>query len=229
MLSALCGSNFLPHYILTEFLGGLTQSNDDSKKRGKIVNVAAYVKRQEFELVNKKPKYDLNQISRDVFGADFTLEQLNSIANGLECYNLNFEEVMSRTGYRDPAQRNSFLKFCKTHDSFMFKLATDAIFIVKDITYIDYRNYKSKNFAELVIPILMKVCGILYKDNPRRPVVRKICMKHAHDEPSKLTEETIIYPPSKQQIFIRDEFLLSRLVLFHFSATAPIIRFDFQK
>ena len=80
---------------------------------------------------------------------------------------------------------------------FLYKLSTDETFCVRDIEYIDFRNYKSKSYAELIVPILMKMCGILFKDNTPRPDVRKICMKLAHDEPFKLTEEDIIYPPSK--------------------------------
>lgn len=96
----------------------------------------------------------------------------------------------------EPEPNNLFLKYFKQRNIFLYKLATDDTFNVKDIDYIDYRNYKSKSYAELIIPILKKICGILYKDNTNRPDVRKICMKHAHDEPFKVTEEEIIYPSS---------------------------------
>ena len=79
----------------------------------------------------------------------------------------------------------------------MYKLVTDDIFNIRDIDFIDFRNFRSKSYAELIVPILMKLCGILLKDNKRRPITREICVKHAHDEPFKVTEETIIYPRSK--------------------------------
>lgn len=138
-----------------------------------------------------KITFDLKKIGHDVFGDDFSDEKLNCIKNGLECYDLE--------DFQQPINRNlsSFLRFCKTRDRFAYKLATDEIYNVKDITYMDFRNYKSKSYAELVIPLLMKMCGILFKDNARRPTYRDICMKHAHDEPCKVTEETIVYPPGK--------------------------------
>lgn len=189
LLSALCCSEYLPFFAIEDFLDRL-KVNENPNQRGKIRNVSAYVKRQSFVMVENKITYDLEQISRDVFGEGFSREQLNTIANGLAYYNLDFEYPRHR-------DLNAFLQFCKKHKSFPYKLATDDVFNVRDITYIDYRNYKSKSYAELVIPLLMKLCGILFKDDARRPIVRKICMKHAHDEPSKVTEEAVIYPSSK--------------------------------
>lgn len=189
LLSALCGSNFLPMFVINDWVKSLIETNGDPELKGKIKNVAMYVKRQPIELVKNKPTYDLDSISRDVFGPDYTKEQKNCIANGLACYELDLKE--------EPEPRISFLKFCKKNDHFMYKLATDDIFNVKDIMYIDYRNYRSLNYAELILPILMKMCGILLKDERRRPHTRAICVKHAHDEPYKVTDENIIYPDSK--------------------------------
>lgn len=191
LLSALCGSNFLPAYAIQDFLTGLSQANQDNpQQRGKIWNVTAYVKRQTITQFDNKIKFDLKQIGRDVFGDECSTENLDCIENGLACYDLD--------NFQQPSNRNlsSFLRFCKTRDVFAYKLATDTIFNVKDITYMDYRNYNAKSYAELVIPLLMKMCGILFKDNTQRPSYREICMKHAHDEPCKVTEEEIIYPPS---------------------------------
>lgn len=190
LMSALSGSNFLPAFAIQDFLAGLASANGNPEKRGKIWNVAEYVKRQPITGDKNKITFDLQKIGRDVFGDEFTREQLNCIENGLDCYKLEGFEQMDRN-------LSSFLRFCKTRDRFAFKLATDNIFNVKDITYMDFRNYKSKSYAELVIPLLMKMCGILFKDNARRPAYRKICMKHAHDEPSKVTEEAVMYPSSK--------------------------------
>lgn len=190
LLSALCGSNYLPIYAITDFINGLVAEDGNP---GKILKVSAYVKRQTLEMVKNKPKFDLNKISRDVFGPDFTPVQLNSIANGLTIYDLDFQP--------EPVEKNAFLNFCKKHDSFMYQLVKDDIFKVKDIDYIDFRNYKSKSYAELTLPLLAKLCGILHKDDRVRPEYRNICMKHAHDEPFKVTEETINYPPSKTFVF----------------------------
>lgn len=228
LLSALCGSNFLPVYTIRDWIDRLEESNNDPLVRGKILNVAAYVKCQEpIDHDEKgKPIFDFEKISRDVFGEKFSEAQKNAITNCYASYNLDFEEEMSNSGYQDPAQRDSFLKFCKSHDLFLYKLATDDVFNVKDITFMDFRNFKSKSYAELVIPILMKICGILNKDARRRPNVRSICMKHAHDEPFKQTEETIIYPPSSSEettvqinfYHLKYDVIISR---FYFSVSLP--------
>ncbi|XP_031641258.1 uncharacterized protein LOC116352656 [Contarinia nasturtii] len=188
LLSALCGSNFLPYYVIGDWINKLVASNT-TENRGKIWNVSMYVKRQPMGMVKNKPNFDLERISCDIFGPDCTPEQLNSIENGLNCYDINFND--------EPEPKMSFWKFCKKHDAFMYKLVVDDIFNVKDVEFIDFRNYKSKSYTELVVPILMKLCGILLKDHARRRDTRKICIKHAHDEPFKVTEEKIIYPPMK--------------------------------
>lgn len=198
LLSALAGSNFLPYFVIEDWIKALIASNENPGQRGKINNVSLYVKRQPMELVNNKPNFDLDSISRDVFGPDYTPEQLNCIANGLACYDLDLKD--------EPEPKYSFLKFCKKNDHFMYKLITDDIFNIKDIEYIDFRNYRCISYTELILPILMKLCGVLLKDTPRRPSTRKICVKHAHDEPSKVTEESIIYPKSISYYFFYTVF-----------------------
>lgn len=233
LLSALSGSNFLPAYAIQEFLTGLSQANEDPQQRGKTWNVSAYVKRQPVAKLKNKFVFDLQQIGRDVFGDACTTEQLNCIENGLACYDLD--------DFQQPPNRSlsSFLRFCKTRDLFAYKLATDTIFNVKDITYMDFRNYKSKSYAELVIPLLMKMCGILFKDNKQRPKHREICMKHAHDEPCKVTEETVNYPPSKfslctasasaQRFIVHSIYQFRFIVLLVFSEIARAIRYHVQE
>lgn len=194
LLGALCGSNFLPMCAIGDWIKSLPELNGNPELPYKILNVAMYVARQPIILVDNKPTFDLESISRDVFGPDYTMEQLNCIANGLACYNLNLEE--------EPEPKNPFLKFCKSHDHFMYKLITDDIFNIKDILYIDFRKYRSMSYTELILPILMKLSGILLKDNRKRPQTRKICAKHAYDEECKVTEEIIIYPKSNCFFFL---------------------------
>lgn len=190
LLNAMSGTNFLPEFVLDDFLDRLANVNDNSKRLGKVWNVSAYVKRQPLVMVGNRITYDFEQISRDIFGDGVSSKELNAIVNGLVHYDLDFEE---------PTKSNSNADWhrYKNRYPFIYKLGTEKVFNVQDIAYMDYRNYKSKSYAELVIPILMKLYGILFKDDARPPMVRKICMKHAHDEPSKVTEEAIIYPSSK--------------------------------
>lgn len=190
LVSALCDSIYLPANATRDFFGGLSNANKNRQQSEQIWNISAYVKRQPLTRIGAKMIYDLEQISRDVFGDDYSQEELNAISNGLAFYNLNFEQSQDH-------HSNTLFGRVKPHNSFAYKLAKDPVFIVKDISYMDFRNRQFKNYAELVIPILMKLCGILFKDYPRRPKKRKICMKRAHDEPSKVAEEVIVYPTSK--------------------------------
>lgn len=186
LLGALSGSKYLPIHMVSDFLNRLACANDDPIKIGKIWNVSAYIKKQPYEVVDNKPKFNLEDISKDIFGENYKSEQLNCILNSLKIYDLDLVD--------DHEPEDSFLK---KHSPFLYKLSTKDTFCVMDIDFIDFRNYKSKTYAELIMPILMKMCGIMWKNDSARPKVRKICMKHAHNEPFKVTEEDIIYPPSK--------------------------------
>lgn len=191
ILSALTDSIYLPSFVVEGFLAKLANANKDPNKTGVIWNVSAYLKQlKPLTIVDNKVTYNLEQISRDVFGDDHTNEQFNAISNGLAVYDLDFEQPQNHS-------TNIFSRRVKQHKSFVYKLATDTVFNVGDIDYMDYRNYKSKTYADLVVPVLMKLCGVLYQIHPRPPKMRKICVKHAHDEPSKVTQEIVIYPSSE--------------------------------
>lgn len=188
LLSALSGTDFLPMEMVINFIKELDNNRQDPLKNGKIWAISEYVRRQ-------STQFDLDKISNDVFGAGYTPLQRNAIAKGLAIYNMNFDEDELR--FQKKYIENEFLSFCKERDPFMFKLATDDVYVVKDYSFIDYENYRSKTYSELIIPILMKICGILFQNDHDRRDSRMIFMKHAHDEPFKNTEEIIIYPPSK--------------------------------
>lgn len=190
LFSALCRSIFLPKYAIADFLSRLAEANENPHQNGTIWNVSAYVRDQFIWNTNDKMPYNLKQISCDVFGNNYLQEQYDSIARGLAYYSL----VVELTPI---PELNAFLQHCKNVNLFAYKLATDDIFNVKDISYIDFRCCKSKSYAELIIPFLMKLCGILFKDDEPLPTDRKICMKHAHDELPKITHESIIYPTSE--------------------------------
>lgn len=209
LLSALSGNVHLPFEMLIDFLERLENNRLEPSKRGKVWNISHYIRQESTEIIDNEPQFDLDKISGDVFGADYAQWQRNAIANGLAVYNVNFssDELHLHEKYRG----NAFLSHCKEHDPFLFTLATDDVYIVKDIAFADYQNYRSKTYSELVAPILMKICGILFDNDVHdRRDVRRIFMKHAHDEPFKTTEETIIYPPSKAKHFYfqikRNEF-----------------------
>lgn len=186
LLGALCGSNYLSSEILSGFHNRLASENTDPKKNGKIWLVSAYVKKQVYTADDGEINFDLHKLSSDVFGCRYTPEQRRSIGKCLKSYHTNFTD--------DENVNESFLM---GHNTFLFDLSESEIFHILDIEFVDFRNCKTKNYAELIIPVLMKMCGILFKDRVERPVVRKICVKQAHDEPFKVVEHEIIYPSSK--------------------------------
>lgn len=61
LLSALCGSKYLPMFVITDFLNELVSTNNDPIKFGKIWNLTSYIKGQPFEMINNKPKFDLDR------------------------------------------------------------------------------------------------------------------------------------------------------------------------
>lgn len=194
LLSALSGTDYLPGDVLTEFYEKI---GVESYNGGHIPAIAKYIRDEVPVLPTANEnvvRFDLDKIARDVFGENYTHDELNAIENGLIQYNLDFN-----VDEKYPSHR-SWLAFCKKRNMFIFKLFTDEVYVVKDISFIDYRNCKSKNYAELVIPLLRKLQGILYSHEPRRRKTRAICMKYAHDEPYKVVEEPIVYPSCEFRI-----------------------------
>lgn len=138
--------------------------------------------------------FDLDAIARDVFGVNYTDENLNAIKMGLAQYDLNFSTV-DTTKHITQA-----MKLAKEQNMFIYKLLTDEVHLIADIAFIDYRNCRSKNYAELIVPLLQKVFGILYANELQRPREQAICMKYTHEEQYKVQKEAIVYPPSRSAI-----------------------------
>lgn len=195
LIGALSGGTFLPWDQVNGFINNLATKSPESVK-GKIYNLALYVKRQELASINdtNKVPFKLESVAADIFGPDYTTDQLNAIYNGLMVYDLSFN--------CDQREKNAFVNFCKANNPFMYFLIAQEVYLVRDVEYIDYRNYKTKNYTQLIVPMIMKLCGILFKDDARRPPRRMICMKYAHDEPAKIVNEHVIYPDSTIVAFL---------------------------
>lgn len=201
LIGALSGGSYLPldqlQTLLTKFPANLPKLMG-----GRIAFLAWYVKRHPViaKTTNNKVSFNLKPIADDVFGPNYTTLELNTIYNGLMIYDTDFASDDDGE-YRDDClfpfnhkDQFSFVNFCKQNSTFMYFLMTDKVYKIKDIEYIDYRNFRSKNFAELIVPMLMKLCGILYSNISPRKLTRRICMKYAHDEPAKVVDANIIYP-----------------------------------
>lgn len=189
LMSALSGSSYLPVPVMKEFYNKIW---DETVEGNRIPQIAKYI-RNEVPVLSTGEKncvrFDLVKVARDIFGDEYTEHDLNAIENGLVQYNLNFQSDDVRT-------LSNTLKFCKSRNMFIYKLFTDDVYLIKDICYIDFRNYKSNNYADLVVPLLRKVQGIIFANERHKPPERAICMKYAHDEPYRVVEEPIDYPPS---------------------------------
>lgn len=192
LLSALSGSMYLSKIRLKSFYRRI---GHESMAGHYIAHLANYVKGVQLIAIDKnKFRFNLDAIACDVFGVDYSSEQWNAIEKGLAQYDLNFSTI-DTTKHMTQA-----MKFAKRQNMCIYKLLTDEIHLITDIAFIDYRNYRSKNYAELIIPLLQKVYGILHAHEFQRPQERAICMKYTHDEPYKVQEEAIVYPPSSSTI-----------------------------
>lgn len=221
LLSALSGSAYLPYLVLQEFYTKIRKTDIQGNR---IPQIAKYIREEVpvLSTVGKKSSdvcFDLTKIAEDIFGAEYSEQDVNAIENGLTQYNLNFKEK----------ECAGSMKFCKSRNMFIYKMYHDDVYLIKDICYIDYRNVTSKSYAELIMPLLCKVQGILYANERNKPEERAFCMKYAHDEPYKVVAEPIEYPSSmfsNQMLAIQlyDNFS------FVFLRERPgNIRFDFQK
>lgn len=191
LLSALSGSSYLPVPVMKEFYKKIWQETVEGNR---IPQIAKYIREEVSMLTTAKKDcvhFDLAKIASDIFGDDYTEHDLNAIENGLTQYNLNFETEDAK------AHVSNTIKFCKSRNMFIYKMFTDDVYLVKDINYIDFRKYKSKSYAELIIPLMRKVQGIIFANERQKPLERVICMKYAHDEPYSVVEEQIEYPPSE--------------------------------
>lgn len=198
LLSALSGSSYLPVPIMKEFYKKIW---DESVTGNRIPQIAKYIRDQVPILSTGKDsvRFDLAKIARDIFGDEFTEHDVYAIENGLAQYNLNFD-IEDEASPSSPNSKT--MKFCKSRNMFIYKLFTDDVYLIKDIAYIDFRNYKSKSYADLIIPSLRKAQGIIFANERNRPHDRTVCMKYAHDEPYRVVQEPIDYPKSTRPRFI---------------------------
>lgn len=180
LLSVLIGSPYLPSFIIDNFL-----SKCDIHETNKVEILATLITQKTTAL-----NIDLESIASDIdrsFGSKTDI--VNAIENGLNCYDTTF----SVSTLCDDA----FTIFSKERNPFIYTLIVDNVFLVKDIAFVDYRFADGRNFANLIIPLLQKMMGILFKKSLIKPMDRKICIKFAHDEPFRVVQIPIIYPAGK--------------------------------
>lgn len=183
LLSVLLGSAYIPSEFMDNWLLKRDVRLADTRTTDKIQQVASYVKQNSSVII-----IDLEQIAMDLFG-EYSKHDINAITNGLNTYNTEFSVKASNY---DP-----FTEFSRQKNSFIFKLMVDDVFLIKDISYIDYREKWAQCYPSLIIPLIQKMIGILFKKQLIKPTDRKICMKIAHDEPYRIIRIPVIYPESE--------------------------------
>ena len=191
LLSALSGSAFLPfeNEDLRKFYSTLKR---DEEEFSRVAHLARYIRDLgAIPSAGGEESFDLKRIATDIFGEDFTEEQMNSIHNGMLSY---------KSDFKVPKIDDAFLSNAKRYEPFIYRLMTADVFNVQDICYVDYRECRSRTYTELVLPLLKMCAGIVLKSKNDPCLELKICMKHSHEEPFKVTEEAPVYPPSKPLI-----------------------------
>lgn len=173
LLSVMLGSAYVPSFLTETFLSRL-----DNQAPNKLQKLANYIKTQTI-----RNNFNLKQMAKDVLDSN---DLIPAIQNGLNCFCIQFS---ISTPNDDP-----FQTFCKERNPFIYQLIVDNVYLVKDIMNIDYRVDRSKAFPDLIVPLLQKMLGILFKGSIIKPLDRKICLKFAHDEPFRVVQIPIIYP-----------------------------------
>lgn len=189
MVGALSGSIYLPQYVdkVKAFYEKIERGGPEFLK---IRDLTTYVRNiRQTPIGNGATiEFDVDAVARDVFGDGYADEEMNTIKNGLAIYNLKF---------KIPMEKDLMLQQLKRFDRLLYLIQmTDKVFNVRDIAYIDFQNVRSKTYAELVCPLLLRILGIMFIERQGSDFAREICMKFSHEDPYEVVEESPCYPPS---------------------------------
>lgn len=185
LLSAISFGNIFPYGVLKNFY---TNTHDRVTTKSRFLRLIDYVKNQQIDpqQIDLQRKFNLKKICEDIFGENYTEFDMNAVENGIKQYSIDFDV--------SPRSQLPVIKLMKEKNPFMYQLYNDYIFLVKDIHYIDYQLDSPKSYSELILPLIRRMQGILYGNNPNHPKSRFVCVKHAHNEPFRVTNEIIEYP-----------------------------------
>lgn len=174
-----------------DFINNFVRNIETEEISGKtIFKLATYVR-------NLENLGDLERIANDIFGENYTEEQLQQIQHELSRYEMPTPDNLTgrNQNFRD------FVEFAKKNLYFAYGLAVETVSTNQALAYIDLRRQDSPQFIKLMITIRMKQCGILFKDVEERPQTRTVKIKRTFDENNNdETDEVIIYPPSKKKL-----------------------------
>ncbi|XP_055304275.1 uncharacterized protein LOC129569464 [Sitodiplosis mosellana] len=94
---------------------------------------------------------------------------------------------------------NLVLQFCKENLYFAYKLINEKDSTQKDLLCIEYRHKEDVIFGNVIVIIMRKMCGILFKDvNPKkRPAIRTVQTNQHLGAIFVTSVRDIIYPTSE--------------------------------
>ncbi|XP_055320075.1 uncharacterized protein LOC129577310 [Sitodiplosis mosellana] len=154
----------------------------------------------------------LERIAADIFGENYTPQQLKEIQGELIRYQMPEPDNLSgrNQSFRD------FVEFSKINLYFVYGLAVETVSTNQALAFIDLRRPDSTEFIQLMTTMLMKQCGIIFKDVEERPHSRTVKIKRTLNvmspsfaNKSDENDEPIIYPPmdlpSLHQIIIQEK------------------------
>lgn len=139
--------------------------------------------------------FDLNEIATEIFGAGYTERDKALIQDELSRYDLNLEDERLESNQIS----DEIVEFCKKNLYFAYGLIVEDITTNQSLAYIDLRRRESTRYVNMVVTVLLKLCGILFKDGQveERPKTRQIKIKRNIADDAVPVEENIIYPSSK--------------------------------
>lgn len=165
------------------------------RPRTKLFKIAEYVQRQHISDANE---CDLVKITRDIYGNNHEKanEAHENIKGELESYNKPIHDEI--VGCNHPCE---LITFCKDKLYFVYGLMVEDVTTNQALAYIDLRQPNSKPFIDAMDILLLKMCGILFKDvnTEKLPHIRKFEMKRRQNDSSSPIEENIAdyCPPSE--------------------------------
>lgn len=197
-ISRLCGKAQANYWKFYKIPGGSPTDN-------RLPKMAHYVKKLEIGENDWRTEH-LERVVHDIHGKMNNVH-LKALEKELSRYNTKYKIEFER----DDQYSYDFVKFCNEKLYFAYGLLMEVIHndvsSIQALAYIDLEREDSKGYIDLAVKMLLKQCGVLFKDYPSEAqpqtrlvqYERKIIQKGATIETINVVEkeEAIIYPPSK--------------------------------
>lgn len=162
-----------------------------NRPRSKLFKMAEYVQHQHISHENDS---NLTKIVHDIYGNNYSknIKGREKLKHELKRYNL---QIQDETVECKPFSQK-LVSFCKTNLYFVYGLLVEDVTSNESLTYIDLRQPKSRGYIEAIVIMLLRMCGILFKDVKDK--TRKIEIKRSQDGHADPIEESIAHhhPPS---------------------------------